>query len=476
MVLDKIGDEYIQQNRQRKAEEAEKSLSLANEQLPGIRRDLEQSEREYNWVRHRLGTIDLEEEAKSIVQQSAQVQMTLLDLMRQKEQLAFRFNDDHPQVMAVDRQIHALTRQLETLSAQGKRLPGVEGELQRLSRDMKVNTDVYTALATTAQQLRLVRASSVGNVHIVDAATVPVEPVKPVIPAVVGGSMFAGLCIGVMVAFVRKAVYGTINDPVELENLLEVPVSVTVPHSPIQKKLFAQIKRKDRAVSVLPHEQSVDGVIESLRNFRSALQYEMAEAKNNIIMITGPTSGVGKSFISANFAAVLAAVGKRVLLIDADLRTGHLHRYFGMDRAAGLSEVVSGAARPDQVIHRNVVENVDFVSTGTLPNRPAELVAQRRLGDALAMLSGHYDFILIDTAPVLPVSDALVIGAHAGAVFSVIRYDFTTVDEVEETMRRLHKVGCAVTRIVFNDSKGRATHGYKYGQGAGALRAAAKDA
>jgi tyrosine-protein kinase Etk/Wzc len=475
-VLDRIGEEYIQQNRRHKEEEAEKSLSLANEQLPGIRRALEQTEREYNLVRQGLGTTDLGEEARSLVQQSAQVQMSLADLMRQKEQLASRFNDSHPQVIAMDRQIDVLARQLETLSEQGKRLPGIEGELQRLSRDMKVNTDVYTALASTAQQLRLARASSVGNVHIVDEATVPVEPVKPVVPIVIAGSMLAGLCIGIVTAFIRKAAYGTINDSLELENLLEVPVSVTVPHSPVQKKLFARIKRKDRAVSVLPHDQPFDGVIESLHNFRTALQYEMTEATNNIIMITGPTSGVGKSFISANFAAVLAAVGKRVLLIDADLRTGYLHRYFGVDRAAGLSEVVSGSARPGQVIHRNVVENVDFLSTGTLPGCPVELLAHRRLGDALAMLSGRYDFILIDTAPVLPVSDALVIGAHAGAIFNVIRCGVTTLDEVEEALRRLDKMGCAVTRIVVNDSKVRAPHGYRYGHGVGALRTAAKDA
>jgi tyrosine-protein kinase Etk/Wzc len=468
MVLDKVGEEYIRQNHLRKAEEAEKSLSLANEQLPGIRRDLEQSEKEYNWVRHRLGTVDLAEEAKSIVQQSAQVQMSLVDLMRQKEQLAVRFNGDHPQMVAIDRQIGALTRRLDTLSAQGKRLPGVERELQSISRDMKVSTDVYTALSSTAQQLRLVRASSVGNVRIVDEATVPVEPARPVVPVVIAGSTAAGLCIGVMLAFFRKAAYGRINDPSELENLLAVPVSVTVPHSPTQKRLFGRIKRKDRVVSVLPHDQAFDGVIESLRHFRTGLQYDMMEARNNIIMITGPTAGVGKSFISANFAAVLAAVGKSVLLIDADLRTGHLHRYFGVDRAAGLSEVVSGAALPEQVIHRNVVENVDFLSTGSLPDHPAELLAQRRLGDVLGRLSGRYDFILIDAAPVLPVSDALVIGAHAGIVFNVIRYDVTTVDEAEETVRRLDKVGCAVTRIVFNDSKGRANHGYRYGQGVAA--------
>jgi tyrosine-protein kinase Etk/Wzc len=468
MVLDRIGEEYIRQNHLRKAEEAEKSLSLANEQLPGIRRDLEQSEKEYNWVRKRLGTIDLAEEAKSIVQQSAQVQMSLVDLTRQKEQLAVRFNRDHPQLLAIERQIGALTRRLDALSAQGKTLPGVERELQRISRDMKVSTDVYTALSSTAQQLRLARASSVGNVRIVDEATVPVEPVKPDIPVVIAGSTAAGLCLGVMLAFARKAAYGKINDPLELENLLAVPVSVTVPHSPIQKKLFGRIKRKDKKVSLLPHDQLFDGVIESLRNFRTGLQYDMMKARNNIIMITGPTAGVGKSFISANFAAVLAAVGKSVLLIDADLRTGHLHRYFGVDRAVGLSEVVSGVALPDQVIHRNVVENVDFLSTGTLPNHPAELLAQRRLGDVLGTLSGRYDFILIDAAPVLPVSDALVIGAHAGIVFNVIRYDVTTVDEAEETVRRLDKVGCAVTRIVFNDSKGRATHGYRYGQATGA--------
>jgi tyrosine-protein kinase Etk/Wzc len=350
-------------------------------------------------------------------------------------------------------------------------LPEIEQDVIRLKRDVQVNTDVYTAVLSTAQQLRLVSASKGGSVRLLDPAETPVKSISPKSSLLITVAAAVGLLLGTLVAFLRNAFYGRVNDPHEIEEMLGLVVTATIPHSPGQKRFEAQINNErttrlasgKRALAVLSHGGPSDSAVESLRRFRSSLQRAMQDSKNNIIVMTGPTPAVGKSFVSANFATVLASIGKRVLLIDADLRTGHLHRYFGIERKSGLSDAISKAAPLDQVICRDVVENVDFISTGTLPSNPAELLAHENFGKLLQLLSARYDFILIDTAPVLAVSDALIVAPHAGATFNIVRGGVTTVSEIEATIKQFAQDGIPVTGTVFNDSKSReARYGYGY--------------
>jgi tyrosine-protein kinase Etk/Wzc len=193
----------------------------------------------------------------------------------------------------------------------------------------------------------------------------------------------------------------------------------------------------------------------------------MLGAKNNIVMIGGATPEVGKSFVSVNFAAVLGSTGKKVLLVDADLRKGYLQKYFGLQRQGGLSELIAGEADLSQVTHKNIVDCVDFIATGTLPPRPAELLTHERFARFLTEASSLYDFVIIDSAPVLAVSDALVIAPQVGAIFSVVRGGLTTMGEIEESVKRFNQAGTTVTGIIFNGLKpriGRYGYGSKYGK------------
>jgi tyrosine-protein kinase Etk/Wzc len=337
----------------------------------------------------------------------------------------------------------------------------VEQDVLRLTRDVRVNTEVYTAGLSTAQQLRLVTASKVGNARLLDTPMPPTAPIKPrrmLVILIVG---MIGLVLGVIGAYIRKVFYGRIDDPQEIKQLFGVPLSATIPHSQGQEQLYAQIQSKSRAVSVLASSAPGDSAVESLRGFRASLQFSMRDSSNNIIVITSPTPEVGKSFVAANFATVLAAVGKKILLIDGDLRKGHLHRYFGLDRKKGLAEAILAPGIFEQIIQRNVVENVDFISTGNLPKKPAELLGHQNFGTLLRLLSGRYDYVLVDTAPVLAVADALTVGPYAGAMFNVVRGGVTTANEIEETVKRLNQAGATVTGTVFNDLRPRhARYGY----------------
>jgi tyrosine-protein kinase Etk/Wzc len=466
-TLNEIGLEYIRQNVERKSEEAEKSLAFLEKQLPEMKVSLEQAEVRYNSLRNNRGTIDLGEEAKTVLQQSVASQTKIVELKQKRDELLTRFQDANPLVQSVNRQIGTLNAEMDSVNAKIRRLPSVEQDVLRLTRDVKVNTDLYTALLNNAQQLRLVRASKVGNARLLDVAESPLRPVRPKRAIVMAISLLTGLFLGIIGAFVRKNLFGGIDDPHEIEQMLGLTVSAAIPHSDKQDQLYNLMQSNPQKISVLAHDNPTDPAIESLRSFRTSLQFSMLGAKNNIVMISGPTPGLGKSFVSVNFAAVLATTGKRVLLIDADLRKGYLQRYFGLKRPDGLSELISGQLTLDGALHKNVVENVDFISTGVLPPHPAELLAHENFTAFLKLVSATYDIVIIDTAPVLAVSDALVVATQVGTVFNIVRGGVSTMGEIEEAVKRFRQSGAGVTGIVFNDLKarmGRYGYGSKYGK------------
>jgi len=206
----------------------------------------------------------------------------------------------------------------------------------------------------------------------------------------------------------------------------------------------------------------MDIAVEGLRNLRSALQFCMRQSGNNIVLITGPSEGIGKSFVSVNLAAVMAASGRRVLLIDGDLRDGQLHRYFQSERAHGLSDVLSGEAIVS-VLRPSVLENLDFIATGHLPPNPAELLLRPSLATLLNELAPQYDVVLIDAAPLLAVADSLVLGTHADAILLIARARHARPGEIAESLKRLARAGLAAKGVVLNDLSEQASS-YRYGK------------
>jgi tyrosine-protein kinase Etk/Wzc len=468
-LLSEIGREYMRQNLARKTEEAEKSLAFLNQQLPILKRQLEQSEDRYNQFRNAHGTVDLQEEARQSLEQAAAARLRKIELTQKKTELLARFTEDHPIVAALNKQRKEVDAELDEIAARIKTLPVLEQDEARLTRDIKVNTDLYTALQNTAQQLRLISVGRVSNVRLIDAPIAPEKPIKPNRPLIVALAVVTGLFIGALIAFTRKAFKGGIDDPQKIERLLHARVVyASIPHSANQDKMLRKARSDGGTLPLLAAVMPEDIAIESLRSFRTALQFSMPHFKNNIVMFAGPTRALGKSFVSANFAAVMAASGKRVLLIDADLRNGHLHRYFGVSRERGLSRSIIGALPVEEIIHHNVMENLDFIPTGELPPNRAEFLLHLNFGSILEQVRGNYDLVLLDPPPLLAVADALIIGAHAGAVFILARSGVTTEAHINESIKRLNHAGIAPQGVIFNDMALRLgdESQYKYGPAA----------
>jgi tyrosine-protein kinase Etk/Wzc len=471
-TLNEIGRQYVRQNVERKSAEATKSLDFLDGQLPQLKDELDKAENLYNALRERVGSIDMGEEAKLVLQQSVSAETQIFELRQKRKDLATRFADSHPSILAIDRQIAALQSQQGTISGRIKKLPNSEQDVLRLMRDVTVNTSLYTGLLNNIQQLKLLKAGKIGNVRVVDVAAVPEIPVRPKKPLVLALAVVVGLFFGVVAAVLRNILFGGINNPNDIERYAGLSVYSTVPLSIAQQQLDRKIKTKSKELALLAVSEPHDSAIESLRSLRTALQFAMLEAHNNIVLLTGPAPGVGKSFVSTNLAAVIASSGKRVLLIDGDLRKGYLNQYFGLARGKGLSELITGSSKPDEALHKSILPNLDFISTGTLPPNPAELFLVGRMADLLQEFSASYDIVLIDTAPVLAASDTGILAALAGTAFLVARADITKLGEIVESMKRLAQSGVKAKGVIFNGVR-LDTRKYGYGMKSGRYRYAA---
>jgi tyrosine-protein kinase Etk/Wzc len=467
VVLNEVGRQYVRQNIERKAAEAEKTLAFLDVQMPQFRRQLSTAEENYTRYRNQQGTVALDEEAKMILTQSADLQSKLLDAQQKRREFISRFTPEHPSVKTLDEQIRAWSAELTKLNARVSRLPGVQQDTLRLERDVKVNNELYQSLRNNALQLQLVREGKIGNVRVIDEATRPEAPVGPRRTAIVGIAMALGLIGGVMLALARNAFFRGIRSAQEIEAETNLNVYSTIPLSNPQEELARKAAEKQPGIHLLAVSLPDDAAIESLRSLRTALQFAMLDATSNRIIITGATPGVGKSFVSANFAALLASTGKRVLLIDADLRKGHLNQYFGIQRARGLSEVVVGTLQTADVIRRNIIPNLDLITTGMLPPNPAELMMSGTLAAILQTLSTQYDFVVIDTPPVLVAADTPAIAAQAGTLLLVARAGETQMGELHECAKRLTHAGKNVTGVLLNaldlSRRHYGSYSYKYG-------------
>lgn len=463
-ILNEVGGLYVRQNVERKAAEAEKTINFLNTQLPQLKQELETNEKKFNQFRTARGTFDLDEEAKTLLNQGVSLKIKLLEAQQKRQELLGRFTEEHASVQVLTKQIASLSDQINSLERKAQSFPLVQQDMLSLTRNVKVSNELYTNLLNSLQQLRLIKEGKVGNVRIVDVAAIPERPVKPQKTLVLALAGVLGLLFGLGLAFVRNSLRHGIRHADELEHELGLHVFATVPLSDVQTQIASAIAAKQPGLHVLAHVKPDEPAIESLRSLRTALQFAMLDAANNIVLVTGPTPGIGKSFTSTNFAAVLAAANQRILLVDAGLRRGHLHQFLGLQRGLGLSELIAGSAKLEDVLHKGVLPNMDFISTGTMPPNPAELLMSASKSTLWQKLSAQYDIVLVDSPPVLAVADTTVLAPQAGTVFMVARAEVTNLGEMQESIKRLAQGGVAVKGAIFNGFNiDRRRYGYGYG-------------
>ncbi|MCT8455926.1 polysaccharide biosynthesis tyrosine autokinase [Klebsiella pneumoniae] len=466
-IVESISDNYLAQNIARQAAQDAKSLEFLNKQLPQVRSDLDIAEDKLNQYRRKNDSVDLSLEAKSVLDQIVNVDNQLNELTFRESEISQLYTKEHPTYKALMEKRKTLQEEKAKLNKKVSTMPETQQEILRLSRDVESGRAVYMQLLNRQQELSIAKSSAIGNVRIIDNAVTQPKPVKPKkVLIVLLGFVFGGvisICIVLLRVFLRRG----IESPEQLEELginvyASVPVAEIISKTASKKGTFTK-KQNDFDKGLLALVNPTDLAIEAIRGLRTSLHFAMMESRNNILMISGASPNAGKTFISSNLAAVISQSGKKVLFIDTDMRKGYAHKLFNVQPENGLSDYLSKRIELEKVIKQTSIAGLEFISRGMIPPNPAELLMHQRMGEFLNWANEHYDMVILDTPPILAVTDAAVIGNYAGTTLLVARFELNTTKEMTIAFKRFEQSGINVKGCILNGIVKKASSYYGYG-------------
>lgn len=457
-ILNEISTAYLRQNVERSNEEAQKTLEFLEKQLPDVKMQMDSAMLRFNNYRNRVGSVDINAETRLVLERRNKLQQDLLSLQQKKQDAIRLFQPEHPTIKTYEEQEAAIKRELAHNTSESKRLPATQQEVLKLNNEVDLTKIMYTTMLNNIQQLKLVSAGEVGTVRIIDYAEQVTRPAKPKKKIIVCIALILGLLFGFALISLKKKMSSGVRDANFIEKETGFSVYAKIP------KGNPNGTKGTRPLAVVEPD---DVAVESLRALRSSLEFSMDEGCRPIIGVSGLIPGVGKSFISVNLAALFAGLGKKVLLIDADLRKGRLHKEFGIKRGDGLSQLLMRNAELKDVIHTTEVENLFVMPCGNVPSNPSELLGSKHYTELINGLEKEYDLIIIDTPPIMLVTDATLACRFASQLVMVIEYNKHSIDAIKDGMAQLLK-GNSDAHASFVINKYEHSHsdgyGYKYGK------------
>lgn len=459
-ILDAITKAYVRQNIDRSAAEAESSLAFIEDQLPKAKSAVEVAEKALNDYRQAQQSVDLSFETSNVLEQITRIETELRDLQVKEDDIKQRYRPSHPLYQQLLTQRQRLEESLALAEKQVEALPETQREVLNLTSNLELARQIYTELQTRAQEVRVLRASTVGNVRIIDVAEPGIRAVSPRRALVLAFALVLGAIVGAVIGIVKYWLRRTIQGTEALERL-GLPVFATIN----QSKVVNGATGKPGISRILALADPTDLSVEGLRSLRTSLQFGMLDAKSNSLAVTSTAPGAGKSFTSVNLAVVSAQAGQTVCLVDADMRRGQLRKMFGRHKnEPGLSEYLAGEKTLDEVLVKTEVEGLMLISTGRYPPNPSELLMRRTLGELVEALDQRFGMSIFDCPPVLAVTDPVIVGARTGGILAVARYDQTPTAEVSAMLKVFESSGLKLTGTIlngFDPSKARAG-GYSY--------------
>ncbi|QRC67042.1 polysaccharide biosynthesis tyrosine autokinase [Klebsiella pneumoniae] len=466
-ILDSISNNYLMQNIDRQAAQDAKSLEFLNRQLPQVRHDLDISEDKLNKYRQQKDSVDLSLEAKAVLDQIVNVDNQLNELTIRESEVSQHFTKEHPTYKALMEKRVTLLEEKAKLNKRVSAMPETQQEVLRLSRDVDSGRAVYMQLLNRQQELNIAKSSAIGNVRVIDEAVTQPRPVAPKKILIVIGGIIFGLIVSVAIIALRVFLRRGIESPEQLEVLginvyASIPVSETFAKN-ITKGLKSNKKKSLEYDEFLAIQNPADLAIEAIRGLRTSLHFAMMEARNNILMISGASTNAGKTFVSSNLAAIISQTGKKVLFLDADLRKGYTHKLFNVSNENGLSDYLAGKVDIKNCVKQIKTAGFDFISRGMVPPNPAELLMHSRFQNLLSWASDNYDLVIVDTPPILAVTDAAIIGNYAGTTLLVARFEQNTVKEIEVSAKRFEQSGVMIKGCILNGVVKKASSYYGYG-------------
>ncbi|HBS8555243.1 TPA: polysaccharide biosynthesis tyrosine autokinase [Klebsiella pneumoniae] len=466
-ILNSISENYLAQNIARQAAQDAKSLEFLSKQLPEVRSDLDQAEDKLNQYRRKSDSVDLSLEAKAVLDQIVNVDNQLNELTFRESEISQLYTKEHPTYKALMEKRKTLQDEKSKLNKRVSAMPETQQEILRLSRDVESGRAVYMQLLNRQKELNIAKSSAIGNVRIIDNAVTQPKPIKPKKILIVLIGIILGVMTSAGVVLLRVILRRGIETPEQLEELginvyASIPIAETFSKSVVQKKGWSK-KSAEEIQGFLAVDNPADLSIEAIRGLRTSLHFAMMEARNNVLMISGASPNAGKTFVSSNLAAVISQTGKKVLFIDTDMRKGYTHKLFNENNTNGLSDILSGKVEINRALKKVVSGDFDFISRGMAPPNPAELLMHRRFGELLNWASENYDIVVLDTPPILAVTDAAIIGNYVGTTLLVARFELNTAKEIEVSVKRFEQAGVTVKGCILNGVVKKASSYYGYG-------------
>ena len=466
LLLNSVIKNYEHQNKEFEVLSAGRSLEFIDKQLPVTKDSLRQAEDLLNEFRHKNATLDLSLEAQSVMQNLTKIEAELTTVDTKEAEISELFTKDHPNYQALIEQKKVLQKAKADLVKRVASMPQLQQDVIRLTRDVEIEQQVYMQLLNKQQEFSIMKASNAGRVRIVDAAVTFEEPIKPKKSLIIL-MLTAGFAALAALYFIIKSLFNRAIEGTEAFASLGVDVLASIPLSLVQKSkdglfLKTRTEKNARTDFLLAQNLPTDPAVEAIRALRTSLYFTLMEAKNNVLMVSGATSGVGKSFVSTNLAVVMAQSAKKVLLVDSDMRKGYVHEMLHQPIGSGLSDVLSGAMSFNEAIRTTEIEGLDFVSRGDVPVNPAELLMKANLETLLAEVSGRYDYVILDAPPIMAVTDAAILGQQAGTTIIVARYGLTTEQDIENCVVRFANSNVVVKGAILNGVEKSANNYYAY--------------
>ena len=464
LILKRIVLSYIDQNQSRGSEETTKTIAFMETQIPTLKKKLEDSEAIFNDFRKKYGTIDVGKEAELLLGENSQIDVQLNELKLKKADLTTYYTDEHPLVVQINDQLAVLNARKQEIDNTIAGLPEIQREFLQLSADTTINREIYLTLLKNYEQLKIVKAGQIGFARVIDLPISTFRAIAPKKLQIMILAMLLGTMLGTMLVLLKNMLRNVVKDPERLEMKTGIPVIATIPRSALLTRLRKNKKSQNR---LLAHADNNSLSYEAIKSLRTNLMFGMTTVgkvgqRAKVILITGESPGVGKSFISSNLSEVFSQLDKKVLIIDADMRLGELHKIFNMTQDNGLGDYLAQQIALTTVIHPTTMDNIDFIPRGQHPHNPSSLLSGDKFEQMMTELNEHYDYIVIDSPPILAASDAMIMSHYADKVLMVTRYDQSIEGQVAYAVKQMNKANVQVDGIILNDVQQGLMSKYSY--------------
>lgn len=456
-ILNTIAKTYLRQNVEMRSAEAEKTLEFLEGQLPGVKAKLDSAEKVLADYRHKVGSVDIGGETKAHLDKEGQLQRQIMQLEQERQSALRLFKAEHPNVQTIVKQQNKVKAELAQLKKNAEKMPLTQQEVKRLQEEVAVNNEVYTNMLNNIQQLRVVRAGEVGNVRIVDFAQIEPSQSKPNKSRIIIASVAFGFALGILFVVLMRFLKNGVRSASEIERETGLSVFAKIPQS--SNKLLRGHKHLHHGLPFVL-QAGEDKVSESFRSLQTALMFLMPKPEHSVVLVMGLIPGVGKSFVSLNLAATIAASGKKVLLIDADMRRGVIH---GRSKF-GLADVLAGIATLDTAVSQKHDDNLFVMNAGKTKLAACELLRGEAMDNLLKEAREKFDMVIVDTPPLNLVTDAELICPLVDFSLFVLHYGRHSMEEIKETVERVRRYSDKPAAIVMNHCEREPGHyGYGYG-------------